>query len=323
MENERFLVTGSGGCIGAWTVARLVAEGTDVVAFDVSRNDARLRLLLDDEQVASVETVVGDIRERDSFVDLVVSGGFTHLIHLAGLQVPFCAADPVAGSQVNVTGTINVLEAVRRADGAVRGLTYASSVAVFGPADMYEGGIADDQSTLAPGTLYGTYKQANEGAAAVYAVDWGVGSVGLRPCIVYGPGRDQGLTSDVTKAMLAAAAGQDGHIGFGGSSTFQHADDAAAAFIAAARVESATARIHNIGGPTLPIRDIADLLERATGVTVSVSSEPLPLPAGVDGSALKSLLGDSGRQRRIGEGITDTIEDFRRLLEAGLVESPL
>lgn len=322
MSDERFLVTGSGGCIGAWTVAQLVKEGTAVATMDVSSADARLRLLLDEGELAKVESHVEDIRDSQAVSDLVRDGGFTHIVHLAGLQVPFCAADPELGSQVNVTGTINVLEAVRHSDGQVRGLAYASSVAVFGSADKYEGGIAFDDSPLYPATLYGTYKQANEGAAKVYDQDWGVGSVGLRPCIVYGPGRDQGLTSDVTKAMLAAASGQPGHIGYGGSSTFQHAEDMAATFVASARLESDHARIHNVGGPTVEVSAIASMIEAEAGVEVSVADEPLPLPKGVDGSALDGLIGDTVSNRPIDEGIAGGIEHFRRLLDQGLLNPP-
>lgn len=317
MEDERFLVTGSGGCIGAWVVARLVREDVEVSAFDLSDDDARVRLLLDDSEIGAVTKVRGDIRDRDAFVDLVASGGFTHIVHLAGLQVPFCIANPTLGSQVNVTGTINVLEAVRHADGQVRGLSYASSVAVFGDAGLYENGIAFDDSPLAPATLYGTYKQANEAAAAVYAADWSVGSVGLRPCIVYGPGRDQGLTSDVTKAMLAAADGRDTHIGFGGSSTFQHADDMAATFIESARLESRDSLIHNVPGPTLGLSEVAAMIADESGVTVTVAEDPLPLPMGVDGEPLDDLLGDRATQRPMAQGVVETIEKFRQLLAEG------
>ena len=178
-----------------------------------------------------------------------------------GLQVPFCAADPVNGSLVNVTGTLNVLEAKRRSDGQVRGITYASSIGVFGEADMYEGGVAYDDSPAAPTTLYGAYKQANEWTARIYADDWGVGSVGLRPSVIYGLGRDQGLTSGATKVMLAAAAGRSGHIGYGGTVTYQHAQDMAAIFIAAARLDSETALVHNVGGPVADIAEIAAMID--------------------------------------------------------------
>lgn len=314
-------MTGSGGCIGAWVVSRLVREGTPVAAYDLSENDARLRLLLDDEELRGVDKIRGDIRDGDEVRMLVADGGFTHVVHLAGLQVPSCVADPILGSQVNVTGTINVFEAVRHSDG-VRGLSYASSIAVFGGADLYEGGIAHDDSPLVPATLYGTYKQANEGTARVYARDWGVGSVGLRPGIVYGPGRDQGLTSDVTKAMLAAAAGEDSHIAFGGSSTFQYVDDIAATFIESARLEADGARIHNVPGPTVSLSEVAALIHTDAGVEVSTSDDELPLPRGVDGTPLQTLLGGKVVQRRIDEGIAEGIDHFRRLLAEGRLAPP-
>jgi UDP-glucuronate 4-epimerase len=314
---ERFLVTGSAGCIGAWTVARLLREETDVVAFDISNNDQRLRLLLDEKP--SVKWVTGDIRDFDAVLEVLKGSGITHVIHLAALQVPFCQADPVLGSQVNVTGTINILEAIRQADSQVRGFSYASSVAVFGPADHYEGGRVTDSSPLHPTTLYGTFKQSNETAARVYADDWGVGSVGLRPCIVYGPGRDQGLTSDPTKAMLAAAAGKPGHIAFGGSSTFHHADDVAATFVAAARMESTTARVYNMGGIDATVEEVADIIAGAAPGKTEVTWEesPLPLPSSVDGTPLEVALDGKVAHRPLAEGIAESIAQFERLLADG------
>ena len=102
---ERFLVTGAGGCLGAWAIHELVKEGTPVVAFDVSDDLHRLRLLLDEQEIDDLEISLGDLRDQQAVEDLVVGGGITHVVHLAALQVPFCIADPVRGSQVNVTGT--------------------------------------------------------------------------------------------------------------------------------------------------------------------------------------------------------------------------
>ena len=182
---DRFLVTGSSGCIGSWAVANLLRRGADVVALDVADDDHRLRLVLDSTELAQLTRRQGDIRDLEAVAGVVAADAITHIVHLAALQVPFCRADPVLGSEVNVTGTVNVLEAKRRSDGRVRGVSYASSIAVFGPADLYPGGVADDDSVLAPATLYGAYKQANEWTARVYASDWGVGSVGLRPRSIF------------------------------------------------------------------------------------------------------------------------------------------
>ena len=86
--DERFLVTGSGGCIGAWTVAQLVGEGTGVVAFDASADDHRLRLLLPGEELASLVRVRGDITDLDALERVLDEHAITHVVHLAALQVP-------------------------------------------------------------------------------------------------------------------------------------------------------------------------------------------------------------------------------------------
>ena len=121
----------------------------------------------------------------------------THIVHLAGLQVPFVAADPVMGALVNVVGTVRVLEAARHAGGAVRGLSYASSAAVY-----------DLAGELRPRSLYGVYKRCNEETARHYAESLGVPSVGLRPWTVFGVGRDQGVTSAPTSAIQAVVRGE-------------------------------------------------------------------------------------------------------------------
>lgn len=61
MSAPSFLVTGAYGCIGAWAVRELVAAGTAVTTFDLSTDPRRLRLLLDDAEVAAVPHVAGDI----------------------------------------------------------------------------------------------------------------------------------------------------------------------------------------------------------------------------------------------------------------------
>ena len=319
-ENERILVTGSAGCIGAWAVRELVHEGTPVVAFDIAEDSHRLRLVLDDDELTRVAFRKGDIRDASAVQKVVREEGITHIVHLAGLQVPFCAADPVNGSLVNVTGTLNVLEAKRRSDGQVRGLTYASSIGVFGEAHMYDRGVAYDDSPTAPVTLYGAYKQANEWTARIYATDWGVGSVGLRPSVIYGLGRDQGLTSDATNAMLAAASGVSGHIAHGGTVTYQHAQDMAAIFVAAARLESETALVHNVGGPVAHISEIAAMIDATSpGIQTTYDSTPFPLPSTIDGTGLDQVI--DYQQRSLEDGIGETVEDFRRLQAAGRIEA--
>ena len=76
-----------------------------------------------------------------------------------------------------------------------------------------------------------------------------VPSIGIRPCVVYGPGRDNGLTASPTLAMAAAARGEDFAIAFGGRTQLQLARDTAQVFVTAARAASEGARVFHLGGP--------------------------------------------------------------------------
>ena len=132
MSDERFIITGALGCIGAWTVRNLVREGVPVTVFDLASEPKRLQLLLSDEELAKVSFVAGDITDLGAFEKALDDHDITHVIHLAGLQVPFCKADPPLGARVNVVGTVNVFEAVKRRKDRMGQVVYASSVAVFG-----------------------------------------------------------------------------------------------------------------------------------------------------------------------------------------------
>ena len=108
------LVTGAGGCIGSWALALLTNAGVPAVAFDLSDDRRRPRLLMTEEQLAGIPWVTGDIADTEAVADAVARHHIRAIIHLAALQVPFCKADPVAGAKANVVGTVNVFEAARR-----------------------------------------------------------------------------------------------------------------------------------------------------------------------------------------------------------------
>ena len=237
MPEERFLVTGALGCIGAWVVRVLAQEGIPTTLLDIAGNPHRLRLIMTNDELGRVNLVTGDIADLATVERAVRDNGITHVIHLAGLHVPFCKADPSLGARVNVVGTVNVFEAAKRA-----GLHRVAMPAVSqcsGRAKSIPRAQLGNDALHKPRTHYGVYKQANEGTAKIYWQDDGITSIGLRPYTVYGPGRDQGMTSSPTKAMLAAAAGKAiSRIPFGGRSAYQFTEDVARTFIRAARVDT-------------------------------------------------------------------------------------
>jgi nucleoside-diphosphate-sugar epimerase len=288
---ETYLVTGAMGCIGSWVLKHLVERGDTVIAGDLSTDPVRPRLIMSEAQIGQVDWRILDITDGSFVEALVREAGVTRIIHLAGLQIPFCRANPSLGAAVNVTGTINIFEAARAA--GVKGLAYASSLAALGPVSDYDTWPLPDDATPTPRTLYGTYKVANESSASVYASEWGLGSVGLRPCVVYGVGRDQGVTADFAKAILAAAAGRPFHIRAGGLIPMQYASDVALMFIGSADAEVTDARICNMRNDVIRVEAFVAALNHAVpGAEITYEHDAeFPFPADLDDAGLRRVLG--------------------------------
>ena len=192
-------------------------------------------------------------------------------IHLAAMLVPLVKADPTRGAAVNVVGTTNVFEAAKRQ--GVRGIAYASSAAVYGPAPDHgsKTQVSRRRSTESSSS------QTRERRRSI-SEDDGVGSVGPRPHVVYGPGRDQGLTADPTLAMEAAARGRVTRCA-AAALPAQFAADAARIFIAAARSEHGGAAVFNLGGPSSHASDVVSAIEAAAPeVAGRITFEDVQLP---------------------------------------------
>jgi nucleoside-diphosphate-sugar epimerase len=307
-SDERYLVTGAEGCIGSWVVRRLLAEGADVLACDLAPAPVRIGRIVQAEQLAQLEYTRLDLTEPAAIGDLVAQRGTTRIVHLAALQVPYVAADPLAGAEVNVVGTVRILEAARRA-GTVRGISYASSSAVFGNDGTW--GRAD--------TLYGAFKAANEETARFYARDYGTPSVGLRPCVVYGPNRDRGMSAAITHALKAAVLGAEYTIPFRGEIDLQYADDVAAAFIAAALAGTDGAPVYDLHGDLVDVAEAVRLLAAAAPASaglVQVGSAAVPGRFDFDDSALRALVGELPKTP-FAAGVAASLELFARQRDAG------
>jgi UDP-glucuronate 4-epimerase len=297
----RYLVTGALGAIGAWTVRSLLDRGHEPVTYDLGGSDHRLRLALSDQELGELTRVEGDVTDLAALEQVIDGHGITRVIHLAALQVPFVRDDPIAGAQVNVAGTINVLEAVRRRGDRIGPVVYASSIAAIAEPEAY------------PSTLYGVFKLANEGTAARYFHDYGVSSVGLRPHTVYGPGRDQGLTSAPTAAMVAAARRREYRIPFGGSLQFQYVADAGEAFVRAGEANPEGASVHNLDGPVATVREVIAAIELAAPESagqITADEQPLPFPPSVDAGSFIELVGGPV-SRSLADGVAESIATFR------------
>jgi nucleoside-diphosphate-sugar epimerase len=318
---ETYFITGAQGCIGSWIVKALVERGDRAIVFDRSNDPRRLAAIIDQEPLNHVEFVVGDITDRSAVLSALKSAGASRVIHLAGLQVPMCKADPVGGALVNVVGTLNVFEAARAT--SARGIVYASSAAVYG---MNEDGDAplDETADCEPGTHYGVFKRANEGNARIYFLDHGLSSVGLRPLTVYGVNRDSGLTSDPTKAMKAAVLRRPFQIRFGGATDFQYVADTAAAFVACADQMPEGAHIFNLHGETVEVANITQLINElalnANGDLITFGGPPIPIAPAMNDAAIRRVIGPIPATP-LEIGVRETMERFSILRDAGRLDT--
>lgn len=311
-----YLVTGALGCVGAWTLYHLVKRDEEAVCFDIADNRQRLDKLLPAREQEKITFVQGDLTNAEQVERAFDQHGVSHVIHLAALQIPFCRANPALGAQVNVTGTIHIFEAALKQ--GIDRLTYASSVAVYGPPELYPPGLLAPDAERLPRTLYGAYKVCNEQTAEVYYRDHGLSSIGFRPYTIYGVGRDQGLTSEPTKAMQTAASGEDYHIPFGGKMQFHYASDVARQFIDAASTPLDGAHVFNLGTPPVAVETVADLImQSCPDVTITVGEQILPFPEGCDASPLYEQM-DPVYETPLEEAVSATIERFRQLASGGL-----
>lgn len=316
---RRYLVTGALGCIGAWTIRALVREGVPVVAFDLGGNRRRVEQIMTPDEVAAVTFVAGDITDLGAIETTLDDHEITNVIHLAALQVPFCRADPPRGALVNVVGTVNVFEAVKRRIDRMGPLVYTSSMGTYSAADMDPTtGRLEEGAEAHPTTHYGVYKLANEGTARIYALEGGVASIGVRPMTVYGVGRDQGMTSSPTVAIAAAVLGVPFTITFSGQTVFQYAADVAATLIVASRGSLEGAHVFNLAGHPVDIgawvSTVESIVPEARGL-LDVAAMELPFPSEIDHAGV-AVLGPIP-ETPIRDGIEESVEIFRRLAREG------
>jgi nucleoside-diphosphate-sugar epimerase len=270
---------------------------------------------MDDDEIERAAFVAGDITDGGVVSRVVEEREITNIIHLAGLQVPTCRANPRLGATVNVIGTINIFEAAKDSGRRVKRIAYASSAAVFGKSDR----PAPEEEAGGMNTHYGAFKRCNEDNARVYFLDNGINSVGLRPLTVYGVGRDTGMTSDPTKAMKAAVVGRPFHIRFGGKTDFLYVADSADAFIRAASAGAEGAFVFNSHGESVEmaevVEEIGNLIPAARG-RITFDPTPLALPPELDDSAIVRALGDIPHTP-LAQGVRETVERFLRLHQQG------
>tara|TARA_B100000029_G_scaffold309306_1_gene301882 strand:+ start:2553 stop:3461 length:909 start_codon:yes stop_codon:yes gene_type:complete len=288
------LVTGAYGFIGRRLVNYLIEQGDTVVAFDTSSAPVDRK----DQQADGLIHQQGDIRRPDDLLRAIETHDTGSIVHLAALLIPDCFENPVLGAEVNVIGHINVLDAARAC--GIDKVVYASSIA------------ARPRPPLgAPPTLYGVFKHCDEEISQVYFRDHGLATIGLRPVILYGPGREIGQTAAITMAMKAAAQGESFTIPFRESTCFQHIDETADIFRRCLAVSPEKPVISDMAAEMQTTEDVANAIRAVVpDADIEIANDSRAGPPDLDDSILNNLLGQRDRIS-LEDGVRRTIDHYR------------
>lgn len=177
----KILVTGGGGFIGSHLVDLLLDQGHAVKILDNFSTGRRSNL---PKEHLSLDVINGDIRIVDD-VDQAVSG-VDAIVHLAAVaSVQASVEDPIGTHEVNLVGTVNLLEAAKK--NKVKRFVFASSAAVYGNTEQVP---VSEQSSLAPLTPYAADKLSSEYYIDFYRRQYGLDPVIFRFFNIFGPRQD-------------------------------------------------------------------------------------------------------------------------------------
>ena len=304
----RCLVTGGGGFIGSHITDALLAEGHEVRVLDNFSTGDRNNLM---HVAGDVDIVEGDMRsfERAAFamrgVDLV--------FHQAALpSVPRSVADPLTTSEVNITGTLNVLLAAR--DAEVQRVVYASSSSVYG---SIEAESKHEALPIAPMSPYAVAKYAGEANCRAFHNVYGLETVAIRYFNVFGPRQSpvSEYAAVIPNFICAALFGERPTVHGDGkqSRDFTYIDNVVSANLLAAKTAGVAGEVFNIAmGDTHSLLDLLHAIEEIAGVEL----DPIHTERRA-GDVLMSLADTTKARERLGyEPGIDFHEGLRRTYDA-------
>jgi UDP-glucose 4-epimerase len=321
VHKPKYLVTGAAGFIGSNLVAALVGRGERVRGLDnlATGHWGLVKRLVTD--ASSVELVTADI--RDAVAMTRAMEGIEIVFHEAALgSVPRSVENPAESDEVNVHGTVIVLDAARRA--GVRRVIFAASSAAYGDTPTLP-----KREDMAPGPLspYAVSKVSGEQYFRVFASLYGMETACLRYFNVFGPNQlpEGPYAAAIPRFVRAALAGEPINIFGDGEHTRDFcfiSNVVNANLLAAATPNKLAGDVINIaGGRRISLNDLVKEIGRVLGKTLDVRYlDPRP-------GDVRHSLADITRAKEIlgyeptvtwENGIPPTIEFMRKLTERGL-----
>jgi UDP-glucose 4-epimerase len=261
----RAIVTGGAGFIGSHVVDALVAQGAEVAVVDSLVHGAK------ENVAAGAELHVRDIREPlDDLFDAVRPEAVLHLAAQADVRVS--VARPVEDAEVNVLGTVRILEGARKHGAQV--VFSSTGGAIYGDCTK----SAPEDSPCEPLSPYGTAKLAAEEYLRTYNRLYGTRHIALRYGNVYGPRQDPHGEAGVVAIFLGALArGEQARIFGDGSQTrdYVYVGDVARATVAALGHEGG---VFNVGtGRETSVAELYELCARVAGSDLPAEHAPARL----------------------------------------------
>ena len=293
---EKIIIFGGCGFLGSWIVRAFLKKGCCVSIFDLKIQKELIRNIIG-KDINKIKFINGDITNYDQVQEAL--NNMDHVINLAGLMTPDCSSNPILGAKVNLIGSINVFEALKKNN--IKFLVYASSAGVFGQQDHYY---------PFPETHYGAYKLAVEGVARAYFNESGISSVGIRPYVIYGPGREVGGTAGVTLACKAAKQGDSYTVNFSGKAGFVYVQDVADLVeMSIAQIPSGALTL-NINGITTDVSHFINLIKKNIPLaSIGIKGNPLSVVDEIRGNE-PSIIFRKFKYTSLEDGIKRTIDFY-------------
>lgn len=252
---RKVLVTGGAGFIGSNLVKRLLEDGNSVTVLDNFLSGYRENLV----PFSSVKIIEGDVRDKKA-VEIAMKGAEV-VFHLAASVGNKRSIDlPISDAEINVLGTINVLETARKE--GVRKIVTSSSAGIFGELKTLP--IKEDHP-IEPDSPYGCTKLCEEKLCLAYAKLYDIEAVCLRYFNVYGPNQRFDAYGNVIPIFVFRMFNNEPIIIFGdGEQTrdFVHVDDVVQANIKAANAIGVSGAFNIASGTRITINDLVKLITR-------------------------------------------------------------
>lgn len=306
-----YLVTGGAGFIGSHITEELIKRGDDVVILDNMYSGRQVNLAANPKAVF----VEGSIMDTDVLDSICTEYNIEGIFHLAAVaSVQKSIENPVLVHDVNVTGTLNVLEAARKH--GVRKVVLSASAAAYGDNPVFP---KREDMLPEPLSPYAVSKIASEMYCKTYAELYDMQTVSLRYFNVFGPRQDPNgeYAAVIPKFTEKICAGESPTVFGDGEQTrdFVFVKDVARANILA--MDSDVCGLFNIGtGVQTSLNDLAKMIMDAAGISVEMKYE-----AAREGDVRYSVADISKAERELGykpewdlgEGVRETVEYFKEL----------